>query len=497
MMSPIGYLYLIRTFELNVCAMLSEAYSHDRANREIGRNHDASYVVYPERRLALENTWQGNLLFALKYEGVNLEVLRAFFHRVDEHAITSLVVEHPTGIYHRRAWFFYELLTDRRLPIDDLSAGNYVEAVDAELQLAISREKAPRVRRQRIVNNLIGDRTFCPLVRMTDAIREFPASRLKALSDNLMRAYPADLIYRAVQYLYVKETKASFAIERETPDRRRMEAFVSILKGEIVQPLTKDFLASVQNRVVDERYAQRDWRTSQVYVGETIAPGSEKIHFVAAKPNDVGELMQGLLNLIERLTTTAFDPVVAAAVVSFAFVFIHPFEDGNGRIHRYLMHYVLSRTGFVPKEFVFPVSAVLLKRSAEYDRMLETFSRRLMARLKFEMDERGEVMVFGESADFYRYIDFTPIVEGFQRIVRETIETEWKAELDYLVRYDLMRKAMREVVDMPEKKANQFIMFAHQNGGRLSAAKRKFFPELTDEEIGRMEECLKECKNEV
>ena len=68
-----------------------------------------------------------------------------------------------------------------------------------------------------------------------------------------------------------------------------------------------------------------------------------------------------------------------------------------------------------------------------------------------------------------------------------TIETEWKVELDYLVRYDRMRVGMRAVVDMPEKKANQFILFVRQNDGKLSAAKRKFFPELSEDEIQRLE----------
>ena len=55
------------------------------------------------------------------------------------------------------------------------------------------------------------------------------------------------------------------------------------------------------------------------------------------------------------------DPVVAAAVSSFAFVFIHPFEDGNGRIHRFLIHHVLSRRGYSPPGVIFPVSAAILR----------------------------------------------------------------------------------------------------------------------------------------
>ena len=52
-------------------------------------------------------------------------------------------------------------------------------------------------------------------------------------------------------------------------------------------------------------------------------------------------------------------PIVAAATLSFGFVFIHPFMDGNGRLHRYLIHHVLAQSGFSPKGMIFPVSSVM------------------------------------------------------------------------------------------------------------------------------------------
>ena len=136
---------------------------------------------------------------------------------------------------------------------------------------------------------------------------------------------------------------------------------------------------------------------------------------------------------------------------------------------------------------IFPISAVLLKKTATYDRMLETFSRRVMPHLEYDVSADGEVAVRGETSDFYRYIDFTPIVEDFQRLIVETIRTEWRYELDYLADYDRMRREMREIVDLPEKKANQFILFVQNNCGHLSAAKRPLFAELTDDEITQLE----------
>lgn len=43
-----------------------------------------------------------------------------------------------------------------------------------------------------------------------------------------------------------------------------------------------------------------------------------------------------------RFAKSIYDPVLAAGI-AFGFVFIHPFEGGNGRIHRYLIHHVLAK----------------------------------------------------------------------------------------------------------------------------------------------------------
>ena len=490
-MQPLGYLYLIEKFKLQVCDLLLKCYATNESKNRVVMDHSREVRYYSYNRTSFGDTWEQNLLFAIKHEGVNLEVLKAFFAICDESSLRDLILSVPTGAYYRRIWFFYELLTGKRLDIADVSVGNYVKAVDPDLQFACSAKSAKKVRRYRVLNNLAGDSVFCPMVRMTENIRKLNAEELKNKSSRILKQYPQDLLYRAVQYLYVKETKSSFAIERETPTHKKMAAFVALLKGMSVLPVTKNSLVDLQNRIVEERYKQRDWRTTQSYVGQTISPAYEKVHFVAVKPEDIDDIMAGFLNALEKvLSSDGCDPVIVAAVMSFAFVFIHPFEDGNGRIHRYLMHYVLARTAFSPENMIFPVSAVLLKKTREYDRMLETFSIRLLESIDYDMNQDGEISVNGDSVDFYRYIDFTPIVESFQRVIEETIETEWKVELDYLVSYDRIRKGMVAIVEMPEKKANQFILFVNQNNGTLSAAKRGKFPELSDAEVSALEKVI-------
>ena len=105
------------------------------------------------------------------------------------------------------------------------------------------------------------------------------------------------------------------------------------------------------------------------------------------------------------------DPVIAAAVLAFGFVYIHPFEDGNGRIHRYLMHHVLARRGFNPPGIHFPVSAAILERIDEYRGVLESYSAQAAAACRMGADRHGNVRVLNDTGDFYRFFDATPHAE--------------------------------------------------------------------------------------
>lgn len=65
-----------------------------------------------------------------------------------------------------------------------------------------------------------------------------------------------------------------------------------------------------------------------------------------------------------------FIPCAVAAAGAFGFVFVYPFLDGNGRIHRFLVHHVLTKRIFTPRGVLFPVSAVMLRDMAAYGRVL-------------------------------------------------------------------------------------------------------------------------------
>jgi hypothetical protein len=171
---------------------------------------------------------------------------------------------------------------------------------------------------------------------------------------------------------------------------------------------------------------------------------------------------------------------------------MHPFEDGNGRIHRFLIHNILSRRGFTPAGIMFPVSAVMLKQMGEYDASLEAFSKPLMPLIDYTLDDQGRMKVANNTREFYRFIDLTPQAEALFAFIRETIEVELVEELRFLVNYDKTKRAIQEVVDMPDRMIDLFIRCYFQNHGKLSTRKREdLFKMLSDQEVARIEDAIR------
>ena len=301
------------------------------------------------------------------------------------------------------------------------------------------------------------------------------------------------MLKRALGYLYTKETKASFAIEQSRPDSTRIERFVALLQiAEQEDFCRKSQLLTVQNRVVDARFRESDYRSTQNYVGETVARGGEKIHFVGPKPEDLAELMDGLIGAHERLNGGGVNPVIQAAAVAYGFVFLHPFEDGNGRLHRFLIHNILARRGFTPRGVMFPVSASMLKNPADYDASLEAISRPLRPLVDYSLDADGRMTVKNDTALWYRYMDLTPQAEALFRFIALTIDTDLREELTFLANYDQAKAGIQEIVDLPDRRIDLFIRFCLQNRGRLSERKRSsHFETLSDEEIIRLEQAVR------
>ena len=174
--------------------------------------------------------------------------------------------------------------------------------------------------------------------------------------------------------------------------------------------------------------------------------------------------------------------------LAFGFVYIHPFEDGNGRLHRYLIHHALAERGFNPPGLVFPVSAAILDRIDDYRRALESYSARLLPIIQWAPTPSGNVRVLNDTIDFYRFFDATPQAEFLYQCVERTIDVDLPAETRFLKAYDAFRREAALIVDMPERTADLLFRFLRQNHGALSKRGRKGeFERLTDDEVARIE----------
>jgi hypothetical protein len=176
----IGYQELIARFGLDVLAPEVSSHALEKGHRRSSDKGGRRAEYYP-RTAAPGDQWTDHLVFALKHEGINLEVLSALFVRVLEGDLTAFVEHSPTGRYARVAWFLFEWLTGRSLPVPDLTQGNYVPVRDPARYVAADlRGDQRRVRRQPLLNNLPGIPAYCPLVRRMAALEAAIAERLES-----------------------------------------------------------------------------------------------------------------------------------------------------------------------------------------------------------------------------------------------------------------------------------------------------------------------------
>lgn len=480
--TPAGYAALIEAYKLSVPL--------PRTLSAIGTKHRViergGWRIYTPRH-APAASLEGHLTFALKNEGLDLAILKRLFLAVKEGDIAELVRQKPTGLYTRRIWFLYEWLLGRKLKLPSADRVSYVDAVDTDLQFGGVGDNSAR---HRVRNNLPGTPEFCALVFKTAALKQFIAQDWEERARAVVNDVPKDLLARTAAFLLLKDSKSSFVIEGERPPQDRIQRWGRAIGEAGRRPLDEQEFLRLQSIVIgDERFVKLGFREECGFVGEHDRDTQRPIpDHISARHEDVASLMAGLI-AFDNGAEKDLDPVIAAAVLAFGFVYIHPFEDGNGRIHRYLMHHVLARRGFTPAGLHFPVSAAILDRITEYKSVLESYSSRLLPCIRWQLTPQGNVRVLNDTADFYRFFDATPHAEFLYECVRQTIEQDLPNETKFLRNFDTFRAGIENMIDMPERTLNNLFGFLRQNQGKLSKrARQNEFARLTSDEVEKIEE---------
>ena len=483
---PVGYAALIDALDLRVPL--------PRLLTAVGERHrvrtEGGWRIFTPRH-APSADLEGHLTFALKYEGLDLAVLKRLFAATGPALIEQIVRAQPTGRYARRIWFLYEWLTSTRLDLPDADQGTYALVVDPDQQWPGPAETSSR---HRVKNNLPGTPAFCPLVFRTPILDEFAAMDLASRAQQAVADVPKDVLSRTAAFLLLKDSRSSYAIEGERPPQDRVQRWGRAIGEAGRHPVNLDELLRLQAIVIgDSRFVKLGLREHGGFVGEYDRETRMPIpDHVSARPEDLRALLDGM-TAFDSGRARGVDPVIAAAMLAFGFVYVHPFEDGNGRIHRYLIHHVLAQRGFNPAGVVFPVSAAILERIDEYRNLLEDYSRRLLPVIEWQPTDDSNVRVLNDTGDFYRFFDATPHAEFLYSCVKKTIEVDLPRETEFLARYDRFRARIEALVDMPERTIDLLFRFLHQNNGTLSKrAREQEFGDLADAEAAAAEGAYRE-----
>ncbi len=439
-----------------------------------------------------DDTLQGHLLFALKYETIDLAFYNALFSKVEKDTIKEIILSEPNGKHSRRLWFIYEFLTQTELDIPNSELTNYVDLLDHDIQYVGTPENS---KRHRVKNNLLGVLNFCPTIRRTQKLDEFIALNLKEKAISVLGSVHPDVLARASAFLLLKDSKASYAIEGETPPHNRAERWGKAIGQAGQQKLTEDEFIRLQKIVIeDTRFIKMGMRDEGGFIGEHDRQTNIPIpDHISAKWQDLKNLINGLIETNAKTSSENLDPVFEAAIIAFGFVFIHPFEDGNGRLHRYLIHHVLAEKGFAQKGIVFPVSAVILEKIDEYRKVLEAYSKPRLDLIKWKPTQNGNVEVLNNTLDLYRYFDVTRQVEFLYECVNQTVNVTLPSEVEYLEKHDRLKSYIQEYFEMPDRTVSLLINFLHQGQGKLSKrAREKEFSQLNDDECNNLEKIFKD-----
>ena len=133
----------------------------------------------------------------------------------------------------------------------------------------------------------------------------------------------------------------------------------------------------------------------------------------------------------------------------------------------------------------------MLDRIENYQETLQNHSAPLMPFIEWQPTPEHNVEVTNDTADLYRYFDGTRAAEFLYECVRKTVETDLPREIAYLTAHDEAERNIMEYVEMPNRLAQNLIIFVRQNNGAIPKKRRtKEFLALTDEEAFAIENMI-------
>lgn len=495
---PIGALWLSKHLQFEPFQALPVK-SGIAGRRSTVQENDTGYRVefYQEHQRPQE-TIIAHLQFHLRHEIPHFEFLTRLFNRLSPAIIQDWINNEPTGQYARRVAFLYEFFTENQLIVPENLGGNYVDVINSKNIVTASPAHSEKNTRWRVNNNLAGNRHFCPLLIKNSEFLQASNLDIQALLSELNNEVGEDFLLRSTAWFTLGESKSSFKIEGEEDKLSRVQRFAKVideLTGKIDFPENLNILqeAILGKESVIQHFGLRQ---SPVFVGQT-RYFQNIVHYIAPPASTLKDKLSGLKDFWRK--TEGQSALLRSAVVAFAFVYIHPLADGNGRVHRFLFNDLLRKDGVTSAPIILPVSGVIASSNQEkiaYSAILDEISKPLMRGIEGYYSFSRQEMCYPdgiysnlEFKDFqiaeplWCHPNLTAHVLYFAGLIRRTITHYMREESHYLRCYELAKEKIKEVIEMPDHYADRIIRSVLENNGVLTNKLAKDYPFLKEEQV--------------
>jgi len=164
--------------------------------------------------------------------------------------------------------------------------------------------------------------------------------------------------------------------------------------------------------------------------------GKEKIHYIAMPQKEIEPSIQ---ELIEYINSSDENFIVKSAVAHLWFESIHPYDDGNGRIGRAIVNYILAKEGGLDNRY-YSISTAINKHRQEYYDNLEKMQN-LIYNSELELTE----WIKWHTKSIEKSIDIS--IDNIEKVVQKT---KFHDKVRHIKLNDKQRKVINRLLDVGE-----------------------------------------------
>jgi hypothetical protein len=476
-MDYIGYEFLRKELNLSSFPVRRPAVSQSVTRIE----ESGGLLLIPKTIASLTHSLLDHVLFALKHEGTNLQILAESLPKIDAKDLLNELRLSPTSSYVRVSCYLWEHFTKSKLiDMPDIS-GATANLFNPEKYIT-----GPSVRnaRWRVAFNGLGTINYCVTVEKTIFIQESIKSNILDRAKKFVSELGYIMTDRALSWAYLHETESSFAIEHENPSESKAKMFVDLLhQAHDRRKISEDYLVELQNSIVNNKYDKAaGFRNEQNWLRGSMR-GAAGITYLPPPPEIASDLINELISFANA-DHAGIDSIIVASIVSFGFVYIHPFMDGNGRLARFLFHQSLCQSGRLENGMLLPVSVAMKRNESEYLSTLQEYSLPSREQWSVKWIDRDQYdLKFKGNKSIYQYWDATKQVEFCYRMAEQALEIELKNETEFLVRYDKITKAIDQQFDVRGSVLSTLVIMCLDNNNKLSNNRRNQFNGVVSDDV--------------